>query len=436
MIPPKIEQDIGITVYATSTPGLDGTVRHVPEDFMVEEITNREEQITGKYLICTLIKKNWDTHHLIRDISRILKISQKRIGWAGTKDKRALTTQKISLYDIDESELQRVRLKDVTFIPTGRSNKKVSLGDLWGNKFKIIIRGIETSKEDVEYVLEQTTSQINEMGGIANFFGIQRFGIQRPITHAVGRKLMEGDIEGAALTYIASPCTGEALDAYEARQYVLDSHDFKGGLDRYPLRLRFERAMMSHLVEKPMDYVGAFRALSPKLGKMFMHAHQSYVFNLILSRRTKAGLSLNTAVPGDIVCFKNAVGLPDPMRIQLVTDDTLDGINNLLEMRRAFLTAPLIGYDTPLSKGVPGEIEEKVIKEENVYIEGFKIPVMKELASKGVRREIIIPVKPTYNVVQDMFNSGHMAVELEFNLQKGAYATTVLREYMKNDPTK
>ena len=90
MIPPKIEQITGISVYATSTPGLDGTIKQVPEDFIVEELTNREEKLTGKQLICTLTKKNWDTHHLIRDISRILHMSQQRIGFAGTKDKNCL----------------------------------------------------------------------------------------------------------------------------------------------------------------------------------------------------------------------------------------------------------------------------------------------------------------------------------------------------------
>jgi tRNA pseudouridine13 synthase len=434
MTTPKIEQDIGISVYATSTPGLEGTIKTIPEDFIVEEITNREEKLTGKQLICTLTKKNWDTHHLIRDISRILYISQQRIGFAGTKDKNALTTQKISIYDLDESQLERVRLKDVTITPAGRSNKKVSLGDLWGNKFKVIIRGIEKSLDEVEQLMEQTSSQISEIGGVPNFFGIQRFGIQRPITHLVGKKLVEGDLEGAALMYIAHPCPGESLNGRGVRQYVLDTHDFKGGLEKYPLLLRFERAMMNHLVERSGDYAGAFNALSPNLRKMFVHAYQSYLFNQILSRRMEAGLPFNQALQGDIVCFKNAVGLPDPTKLQLVTDDTLDGLNNLLRRDRAFITAPLIGYDTQLSEGVPGEIEQSVIDEAGLDVEGFSMKILPQLASKGLRREIIIPLKPAYIVIEDLLNPGHIAIELDFSLQRGAYATTVLREYTKNTP--
>jgi len=432
-IPPNIEQDTGITVYATTTPGTGGTIRQVPEDFIVQELTNREEQNTGKHLICTLTKKNWDTHHLVRDISRILHISQQRIGWAGTKDKNAITTQKISIYDMDETELERIRLRDVTLTAVGRSNKKVSLGDLWGNRFKIIVRHIAQSVDEVDTLVGLTTSQIKVMGGVPNFFGIQRFGIQRPITHIVGRKLAEGDIKGAAIEYIARPYPGESEDARQARQYVLDTLDFKGGLGIYPLRLRYERAMMSRLVEKPGDYAGAFNALSPNLRKMFVHAYQSYLFNLILSRRLESGLPINKALPGDIVCFKNAAHLPDPTRMQNVDNDTLDGINNLLRRGRAFVTGPIIGYETPMSGGLPGDIEQAVIEEEQVDIEGFRMPTVPELASKGLRREIIIPINHNNQVIEDKLNLGFTAVELEFDLQRGAYATTVLREYMKSD---
>ncbi|MCK4928795.1 MAG: tRNA pseudouridine(13) synthase TruD [Methanosarcinales archaeon] len=433
LIPPKLEQDTGVLVYITNTPGMDGIIRQVPEDFVVDEITNREEQDNGKYLICTLAKKNWDTHHLIRDISRILRISQQRIGWAGTKDKQALTTQKISIYDMDQSELERIKLRDVTITPVGRSNKQVSLGDLWGNRFRIIIRKIVQPVDEVNTLMELTSSQIREHGGVPNFFGIQRFGIQRPITHVVGRKLVEGDIEGAALEYIARPCSGESDDARQVRQYVLDTLDFKGGLLKYPVRLRYERAMMSHLVEKPGDYAGAFFSLSPNLRKMFVHAYQSYLFNLILSRRLEGGLP-NAALVGDIVCFKNAAGLPDTTRTQMVAEDTLDGINNLMRKGRAFLTAPVIGYETPMSEGVSGEIEQEVLEDNKVDLEGFKMPGLPELASKGLRREIIIPVDSGFRVMEDTLNPGYTAVELVFDLQKGAYATTVLREYMKVSP--
>ncbi|MCZ7397862.1 MAG: tRNA pseudouridine(13) synthase TruD, partial [Candidatus Methanoperedens sp.] len=80
-------------LYYTRTPGVGGRIRQQIDDFNVEELTNRVETTNGNYIIAELIKRNWDTHHLIHELSRILRVSQNRFGWAGTKDKRALTKQ-------------------------------------------------------------------------------------------------------------------------------------------------------------------------------------------------------------------------------------------------------------------------------------------------------------------------------------------------------
>lgn len=424
-----MDNTFGIGLFYTKTQGIGGTIRQQIEDFVVEERTNRIESTNGKYLIIELTKRNWDMHHLIRDLSRILRISQSRFGFAGTKDKRALTKQKISIWDVSEEDIARLRLKDVELKLIGRSNKKISLGDLWGNNFKIVIRDIELSQEET---LARVKSITNELGkGVPNFFGVQRFGENRPITHVVGEAILHGDFKQAALTYIARPFPAEPDDTKKARQYVQNTQDFKEGLKLFPLYLQFERAMMNYLIANKDDYIGAFRVLSPNLQKMFLHASQSYIFNIILSRRINSGLSINEAYNGDIVCFKNEIGLPDTSRLQKVTLDNLDGINNLMNRGRAFATAPLVGYDTQFAEGVPGEIERGVVNDLNIKPEGFKVPAMPELASKGLRREIILPFKPEFSVAEDEINAGKRKLTLEFPLQKGGYATTVLREYMK-----
>ncbi len=365
-------------------------------------------------------------------MSRILRVSQERFGWAGTKDRRAFTKQKISIWDMSEEELSRVKLKDVEITPVGRSNKKISLGDLWGNRFKITIRDIAHPEDETSLRVSAITEELEK--GAPNFFGAQRFGENRPVTHVVGEAILRGDLKEAALTYIARPFPDETEEIQQARKYVQDTGDFKAGVKMYPLRLQFERAMMNHLIAHPDDHAGAFRALSPNLKKMFLHAYQSYVFNIILSRRIAAGMSINQAYDGDVACFKNEVGMPDTSRLQKVTNDNQEGINNLIKRGRAFVTAPLVGYDTQFSGGRQGEIEREVIRELNIDLEGFKVPGMPEIGSKGLRREIVLPVKPEFSVMEDEVNAGRTKVVLEFTLQKGGYATIVLREYMKGQP--
>lgn len=428
---PPIERKIGMGLYVTKTPGVGGKIRQLIDDFHVEEISSRTEDKEGQYLIVELTKWDWDMHHVIRDLSRSLGISQKRFSWAGTKDKRAITKQKISIWDISEEELGNVNLPRVELHAMGRSNKKVELGDLLGNSFRIKISGVDLPIEETEKRIQSISDEIAQFGGVPNFFGVQRFGTLRSITHLVGDAIRKGDFERAALTYIAKPFPSEPEEIRSAREHVWRTHDFKVGLKLFPRHLRYERAMMNHLISNPGDYIGAFRILSPGLKKLFVHAHQSYVFNKILSRRLQNGLPLNIAIEGDIVCFVNKSGFPDVSRIQFVNKDNLDGINNLILKKRAFVTAPLVGYESQLAKEEPGEIERAVIDEMEIDLNDFAIPKMPELASSGLRREILLSVQPTHEIDTDI-KANCTKVFLRFSLPKGCYATVVLREYMKN----
>jgi tRNA pseudouridine13 synthase len=431
---PEIEKQIGINLYSTDTNGLGGQLRQEVEDFIVKEVTNREEGQEGKYLILELVKRDWDTHHLIRTLGRILQISQKRISVAGTKDKRALTTQKISIYDVDAPEIEKIYLKDVELKVLGRSRKSVELGDLWGNDFIITIRNISYSPEDTEKLLEKTTNEILAQSGVPNFFGIQRFGSVRPVTHLVGKAIVEGDFEKAALLYIAEPFHDEPEETKEARQFVKETRDFKEGLKTYPLRLGHERAMMNHLISNPDDFAGAFLVLPKNLYRMFVHGYQSYIYNTILCRKIEKGIPLNQAVEGDIVCFKNEHGFPDSSKTEKVTAETVNAMNRLIKRNRAFITAPLPGYNTEFASGIPGEIEQAVLEELKVPLQGFNIENIPEMSSKGIRREVLLQVEPKFEIGEDELNPGKSKAVLEFMLPKGSYATTVLREYMKVDP--
>ena len=431
---PKIEKMIGISLYSTDIEGLGGQLRQEVEDFVVREITNREEGKEGKYLILEITKRDWDMHHLTRTLAKVLRISQKRIGVAGTKDKRALTTQKISIFDIDAPKVENIHLKDIELKVLGRSRKSIELGDLWGNDFVITIRDIASSPEEAKKLLDKTTSEILAQSGVPNFFGIQRFGSTRPVTQLVGKAIVEGDFEKAALLYIAEPFPDEPDDTKKARQFVKETRDFKEGLKIYPLRLGHERAMMNHLIANPNDFAGSFLVLPKNLYKMFVHGYQSYIYNIILCRRIENGLLLNQAVEGDIVCFKNDAGLPDSSKTEQVTADTVAAVNRLIKRNRAFITAPLPGYNTEFASGIPGEIEQEVLQELSVSLEGFNIEEIPEMSSKGTRREVLLQAEPKYEVAGDELNPEKSKAVLEFMLPKGSYATTVLREYMKADP--
>ncbi|NYT01913.1 MAG: tRNA pseudouridine(13) synthase TruD [Methanosarcinales archaeon] len=422
---PKTDRDIGLEYYLTDTPGIGGSLRRLAEDFQVEEGYPEMTYEGGRFLIVEVEKSNWDMHHLIRDLSRALRISQRRFGWAGTKDKRALTRQRISILGVEEKDVHKVRLPGVGLTVLGSTNRSVGLGDLTGNRFTIRVRDLDVGPGEAALCLERTTAKIREQGGVPNYFGVQRFGEVRPVTHLVGRALARGDLELAVFTYLALPYPDEPPVTRTARERLWQDRDVSRALREFPPHLHYELAMLNHLRANPGDYAGSFDVLAPNLKRMFIHAYQSYIFNRILSRRLEAGMPLGLAVEGDVVCFSRD-GRPDLSRLQRVGADELGAVNRLAKLGRAFVTLPLFGSQSELAGGREGRIEETVIAEEEVAREDFVIPENRELGSTGARRTAILRVNPGHHLEEDG------SAVLEFVLPPGSYATVVMREYMKS----
>ena len=415
------DRALGVDYYITDSPGCGGVIRSSPHDFLVDEVFEELSYEGGRYLVLEVEKTDWDTHHLIRELSRKLRISQKRFGWAGTKDKRAVTVQRISIMNLDEAELKRITLPGLKIKVLGRTNRSVGLGDLLGNRFRITIRDLACPEPGA--TLARITEETMQQKGVPNYFGVQRFGETRPVTHKVGEALARGKIEEAVYIYLALPFSGEPERTREARERLWASRDIPSALKDFPEYLHHEVAMLNYLAEHPGDYAHSFDVLSVNLKRLFVHAYQSYLFNKILSHRLDAKLSLDRAVEGDVVCFARD-GLPDMDKQQAVTMENIEAVRRLAERGRAFVTLPLIGFETKLAEGIQGEIERAVLNDEEVSQGNFRVEENPELGSRGTRRAALCPVKPQIRV------EGNIA-ELEFVLPKGSYATVVLREYMK-----
>ncbi len=424
MIPaPEHDYSLGMSFYITNGIGCGGVLRESVDDFQVIEVSDDLRYEGGRYLVLEVEKRNWDTHHLIREMSRQLGISQKRFGWAGTKDKRAITRQRISIMNLNEVELQKVNLADLKIKVLGRTNRSVGLGDLLGNKFWIRIQDISFNGNEAEKCISNITKEISLFGGVPNYFGVQRFGETRPITHKVGESLVRGKIEEAVFIYLAQPFPGELEETREARRALWESRDVYEALKNYPEYLYYELAILNYLVKHPRDYAGSFKVLNSNLRRLFIHAYQSFLFNCILSHRIAAELPINQAIEGDVVCFSRQ-GLPNIGKLQIVTADNLDAINRLVRRSRAYVTLPLIGYESRLASYIQGDIERKFIRKLEFSLENFKLPALPELSSPGSRRAAFLKVLPQVRI------EGRTA-ELEFFLPPGSYATTILREYMK-----
>lgn len=425
----NFEKNIGLETYFTKEYGIGGKLRYLPEDFIVEEkLLFPPKKEDGRFTIAEIYCKNWETNTLVRELSKRLHISRQRISFAGTKDKRGCSNQLMSFYNISSDTLSTVRIKDVAIKNIYRSEKPIKIGDLYGNIFRIIIRNIDTNVKSNH--IENIAVHLENLGGFPNFYGVQRFGIIRPITHIVGKHIINGDFEKAVMTYIAHPIKGENEETYQLRYELEKSHDFSKALKSYPSFLNFEKAILNKLVKNPEDFVGALKELPKNLLTMFINAYQSYLFNRILSKRIRNNIPLNKAIIGDIILpvRKNVI---DTAGI-LVTKSNIEKVNKQVTKNKAFTSGLLFGSDSIMAKGEMGEIEHKIIEHEKLEYKDFIISEIPFLSSSGSRRSLLAVVHElNWKLNNDDFNSDKQALTLNFELQKGCYATSLLREFMK-----
>jgi len=439
---PPLEVELGMEVYASNTRGIGGKIRSKPEDFIVEEVLLDGSKASiqlcketcrvsgrGRYLICVLIKRGWDTLVVVEEIARELGISPDRINIAGIKDAQALTAQHISIGAISPEKI-KINLKDVYLVPIGFSEEKISPRILLGNQFNIAVRSISLSPSEAYERISETWREISSLGGVPNFFGHQRFGTIRPITHKVGRLLVKEKFEEAAMLFLSEPSEHESHYARNVREDLRETRDFRLALKRFPKSLFYERLMLKYLSKYPKDFLGAFRRLPIKLRRLFVQAYQSYLFNRFLSERMKRKIPLTHAQRGDYVLKIEAKGLPVDSSIQ-VEDGNLHAVTSKVEEGQMALALPIIGFDQHLSGGIQGEIEREILEQEGVQPKDFQLKKMPESSVRGGLRKALASVMDMNFEISRIVAEDEVIAKFGFTLHKGSYATVVLREFMK-----
>jgi tRNA pseudouridine13 synthase len=391
---PKIDSQIGISVYSTKFEGIGGKIRTSSENFEVSEVISDKSlkliSDDGDYAVYKLKKKNIDTNHALSDIFRKKGLRLKALG---LKDASAITEQFVCSNNkgrsIDNYISSKYSLEKIGYV-----KKPLSKKDMIGNHFKIKI----TDCKD-------TLSEFQEQNKILNFYGYQRFGSKRAVTHLIGKAILQRDFEKAVELILSFRSIFDSKENNEIREKLIDKSNFEKYFDQVPPQMDIERIVLREMIDSG-DSQKSIRRVPLSLRRFYIQAYQSFLFNHTLSSAFLDGENLFESKEGD-VCFD----------LKGIIGKYLKGVDQLLAI-------PFVGYSYYKKTRFDYQIS-KILKTEEISPKDFFIKEMQEVSNEGGFRQAALSCS----------NYSSEGNTLEFTLSRGSFATILLREIMKpQDP--
>ena len=357
-------------------------IKCYPEDFCVEEVIEVKHK-KNDCLVFTLEKMNRNTIDTIKKIAGILNIPFNNFGYAGLKDKHAVTRQRVSVKGVKKEDL-KIELENITISEIEKGDR-IRIGDHLGNKFTIVVRNVNTIKDIPE--------------GFPNFFGEQRL----DGNEIVGREMLRGDHERAVKNLLKK----EGMDE------EIENEEFDKIFEKYPNT--YEKRILKFLIRKK-DYLLALKSLPSDILTLYIHAYQSFIFNELLKKRLER-LELCEIEIGDVICSKKF----EKKAYVTVTSSNIEEARE----KKYVPVLPIIGYKTRVY-GKTKEDLDLLLEKENIKLEDFKIKSIPFLSSRGTYREIIGRYENFKGNLKDN------TLFCEFFLPKGEYATVFIDQLVKS----
>ena len=391
---PKIDRELGLSVYSTEFQGSGGKIKLKNEDFKVKEIISEKSKKlindNDGFSVYLLKKNGIDTTHALNDIKKRFGITLKSLG---LKDSSAITEQYVYSM-IKAKPVKKIEGKKYNLEFIGFTKKPLSKQDMIGNHFLI---KIENPSKNI--------SEFSEFGNILNFFGYQRFGSKRPITHIVGKMIVQKDFKGAVDVILNTNSEYDTPQNNEVRNIISQSRNYSEIIDKIPKSMDIELTVM-HEMEEHNDPVRAIRAIPLQMRRFYVQAYQSFLFNRTVSEAFEYGENLFEAQNDDICFDKNAI------------------IGKFQNDESQKLAIPLVGHSYYKKTRFDFHIQ-KILFDEAVSTKDFLIKELQEVSIEGGFRNASLSC--TDYSLNDNIAS--------FTLSRGSFATIVLREIMKpNEP--
>lgn len=375
-------------------------LRQIPDDFIVEEIPNKQWKSEGKFAVYKLSKVGLTTFAAEKILAKKLEVKFNKLGFAGLKDAHARTVQYFSA-EVDDPQKGVFKEKNVTSELVGFLDEQMRTGDLTGNKFIITVR--ELKDEDVE-IVEKNAEAVSQ--GVPNYFDSQRFGSLRGTTGFIAKDILRGDFESAVKKVLTATTKNQKGIIRKSRKFIAANWGNWEAclklLEELNLTRTSEAAMVAHLAQNKDDFKGAFRRVFAGIRQLFFSAYQSYIWNECvkqLVRKTSKEVFSVEYEAGKLVFPRGAWPLED----------------------RHF---PMVAGDMA-TKGEDGDMIKHVLKTEGVQLVDFFTDEHTFVARD--RHVRLHPIELTVESAEDERCPGKLKVVLTFGLPKGSYATIITK---------
>jgi len=399
---------------------LGGHIKERPEDFLVEELPLYEPSGQGEHLYVGVQKQDVQHVELISILSKHFNVPARAIGFAGMKDRRAVTRQTVSIH-LPGREPAAVQLNHpkVMLLWMTRHANKLRRGHLAGNRFAIRIRGLDPLKATIVWSRLKELSRI----GVPDFYGPQRFGY-RANNHVMGLHVLQARWQDALDELLGLHGTAFPERQHERRE-AFARGDLGAALEQWGRNDRAERSALQALIagRSPEQ---AVRSEGGIVRDFWIAALQSAVFNRTVLRRLEAG-TLGTLLDGDRA-YHHRSG-----RSFRIDAPMLEEGSDVLPRLHAFELSPsglMPGRDFAPAEGVPGEIERAACADFRINHAAFADGA---LAPTGTRRPLRVSV--TNAQCEGGFDEHGPYIRVAFDLPAGAFATVVLQELLGDQMT-
>jgi tRNA pseudouridine13 synthase len=402
---------------AAAGAGIGGRLRERVEDFLVEEIPLYEPSGEGEHIYLFVEKHHLSTMEMVGVIAKHFGVRRRDVGYAGLKDKRAITRQVVSVWAPGKTveDFPMLRHDKIGVLWADRHGNKLRRGHLKGNRFSIRIRGVPfQAVVHAQKVLDRLGQE-----GLANRIGEQRFGYLGN-NHLVGRAIVLGRW-GEAVERLLGPSESHPDAQPEARRAFTEGR-YEEAIGGYHYSLRTERGVLKAMANGATAEQ-AVRSIEGASLSFFVTAFQSAVFNAVLGERERAG-TLATLAEGDLA-FMHASRASFMVGEAEMADP---GIADRLARLEISPTGPMWGRTMRRAGGDVGRLELEALHAVGVTEEDLTRYAERGGELEGERRPLRVPVIDPD--VEGGVDEHGAFVRCAFELPRGCFATSVMREIM------